>query len=169
MNRWRDSDEYARQATKVESAGEALLLTLLWWRRDGWTIRTQQPIGTFRVDLFVPEAKLAIEVDSFEAHGSGAVMERDAKKRNLVVAQGWAPLTFSARQTLYHPHDTLAAALAEVGRRLPAKSRSGVGRAALPLTPLTPEDAVIHGKALLDVISKVEFGEGPPPVIRGRP
>lgn len=118
MNPWHDCEDFAREARKVDSVGEALLLTLLWWRRDGWTVRTQEPIEQYRVDLFVPEAGVAIEVDSLAGHGSNAAMERDAKKRNLVVARGWAPLTFSAQQTIFDSHETLAHALAVIGSRL---------------------------------------------------
>jgi very-short-patch-repair endonuclease len=118
MNPWHDSDTFADEARKVESAGEALLLTLLWWRRDGWTVRTQEPIEQYRIDLFVPEAGVAIEVDSFGGHGSAADMERDAQKRNLVVARGWAPLSFSAQQTLFRSQDTLAEALAVIQGRI---------------------------------------------------
>jgi very-short-patch-repair endonuclease len=121
MNLWSDSEAYARQAAKVESAGEAVLLTLLWWRRAGWTVRAQEPIDRFRIDLFIPEAGIAIEVDSFEAHGSAALMERDATKRNLIVARGWAPLSIPAQDALYRPHHerVLPRIMSVIGSRLP--------------------------------------------------
>lgn len=155
MNPWTDSDDFAREARKVESAGEALLLTLLWWRRDGWTVRTQEPIEQYRVDLFVPEAGVAIEVDSLAGHGSNEAMERDAKKRNLVVARGWAPLTFSAQQTLFRSHDALTEALAVIESRL-GKPRPG---GALPRGPKGPPgvpsiaDFAAGGRALLAALS----------------
>lgn len=146
MNPWHDSAAYAAQAQKVESAGEALLLSLLWWRRDGWTVRTQEPVEQYRVDLFVPEARVAIEVDSLGGHGSNAAMERDARKRNLVVGRGWAPLTFSARQTIFSPHDTLQAALALIQGRLPGTPRPS-GRPKPP--PPDLRDFALGGRALL--------------------
>jgi very-short-patch-repair endonuclease len=123
VNPWTESDGYAREAAKVESAGEALLLTLLWWRRAGWTVIAQKPIEQYRIDLFVPEAGVAIEVDSFAGHGSNVAMEKDAKKRNLVVGREWVPLTFSARQTLFTPHDVLADILSTIGQKLAVKPR----------------------------------------------
>lgn len=166
-NPWTDSDAYAREAAKVESAGEALLLTLLWWRRDGWTVRAQHPIGDYRIDLFIPEAGVAIEVDGFEGHSSGGALERDAQKRNLVVARGWAPLSFSARQTLFRSHDTLATVLATVGARLDArKVRTGVVAAErrTPRAEVNLELAVARGNDLLRTLA-----EATDPADDGRP
>lgn len=131
MNPWADSEAYAREAAKVESAGEAVLLALMWWRRADWTVIAQKPIEQYRIDLFVPEAGVAIEVDSFAAHSTNAAMEKDAKKRNLVVARDWAPLAYSAKQALFDSQNTLADILATVGRRLPGAPR----RAAGPVEP----------------------------------
>lgn len=133
MNPWADSEAYAREAAKVESAGEAVLLALMWWRRADWTVIAQKPIEQYRIDLFVPEAGVAIEVDSFAAHGTNAAMERDARKRNLVVARGWAPLAYSAKQALFDSQNTLADILATVGRRLPGTQRRATAPAGPPL------------------------------------
>ena len=54
MNPWTDSPDFAREAAKVESAGEALMLTLLWWRRAGWTVVTQKPIEQYRIEVPTP-------------------------------------------------------------------------------------------------------------------
>lgn len=131
MNPWTDSPGFAQQAAKCESAGETILLAMLWWRRSGWTVRAQEPLEEFRIDLFIPEAKVAIEVDSFGGHGSAKDMERDARKRNLAVARGFAPLSYSAQQAVFHPHDALADILANVSRRMPAK-RPGPARTRPP-------------------------------------
>lgn len=170
-NPWTDSDDYAREAAKVESAGEALLLTLLWWRRDGWTVRAQHSVEQYRIDLFIPEVGVAIEVDGFEGHASGGAMERDAAKRNLVVSRGWAPLTFSARQTLFRQHETLATVLAAIGGRLDARKvrAGGVVRAPRAKAAEVPlETAVEGGHRLLGKIANVPPpGEGAP-VMRRR-
>lgn len=153
MNPWTDSEDFARQAAKVESAGEAVLLSLLWWRRAGWTVRAQEPVKPFRIDLVVPEAMVAIEVDSFEGHGSGAAMEHDARKRNAVIAAGWAPLAYSARDALFRSQDTLADILAHVGRRI--SLRTPRPTAAEPPRPAF--DAVTFatgGRALLDAMEQ---------------
>lgn len=149
-NPWTDSDAYAREAAKVESAGEALLLTLLWWRRDGWTVRAQHPVEQYRIDLFVPEVGVAIEVDSFGGHGSAKDMERDARKRNLVVTNGWVPLTFSAQQAVFHPHDALAEMLSVIASRLAPARRSAPSspRWADPLT-------AAHGRGLLSALDGI--------------
>lgn len=176
MNDWSDTEDLGRQAAKTESAGESVLLSLLWWRRRGWTVRTQHPIAGYRIDLVVPEARVAIEVDSMEGHGSGTAMEHDAEKRNLVVAGGWAPLTFSARQTLFKPHDTLARVLAEVERRLPptTKRPSEVLREAkhhrrLDLSPAQIETNIEGVAGLLSVLANgpCDGGASRPP--RRRP
>lgn len=167
-NPWNDSDGFAREAAKVESAGEAVLLSLLWWRRDGWTARAQHPIGDYRIDLFIPEAGLAIEVDSFEAHGSGGAQERDAQKRNLIVARGWAPLSFSARQALFRSQETLATVLARVNERLDArKVRRGadVARAAVAAQQPDLEQAAACGNRLLQLLASVRPEENDWPVL----
>lgn len=154
MNPWADSEAYAREAAKVESAGEAVLLALMWWRRAGWTVIAQKPIEQYRIDLFVPEAGVAIEVDSFAAHGTNAAMERDARKRNLVVARGWAPLAYSAKQALFDSQNTLADILATVGRRLPGMQR----RATEPAKP--PLNMAELARGFRGVLASLE--DGPP-------
>lgn len=152
MNPWNDSDAFAREAAKVESAGEAVLLALLWWRRAGWTVRTQERVLTFRIDLVVPEAMVAIEVDSFEGHGSGSAMEHDARKRNAVVAAGWAPLTFSARDTLFRSQDTLADILAHVERRL--RDRAPRPSEAAPRPAFDPAAFVMGARGLVEAMEQ---------------
>jgi very-short-patch-repair endonuclease len=147
MNHWNDSDGFASEARKVESAGEALLLALLWWRRAGWTVRAQEPLDQFRIDLFVPEAGVAIEVDSFGGHSSNTDMERDARKRNLVVARGWAPLSFSAQQTLFDSQNTLAHALSVITGRMLAKRPEAPPRAPVPAPDVSV--AVAGSRAVL--------------------
>ena len=151
MNPWKDSEAYAREAAKVDSVGEALLLTLLWWRRDGWTVRAQEPVEQYRVDLFVPEARVAIEVDSFAAHSTGKDQQRDAAKRNLVVARGWAPFTFTAQEAVFFPHNRLVDVVALIGSRLPPKK----DRPNPPRKPLPPDMRAFAAgsRALLDALA----------------
>lgn len=151
MNPWKDSEAFAREARKVESVGEALVLTLLWWRREGWTVRAQEPIEQYLIDLFVPEAGVAIEVDSFLAHSKSEDQRRDAAKRNLVVRRGWAPFTFSAQEAVFKPHDRLAECLTLIKSRLPPTARPG---ATEPRKPSPPDLRIMAagGRALLDAL-----------------
>lgn len=163
MNPWTDSEGFAREALKVESAGEAVMLTLLWWRRAGWTVVTQKPIEQYRIDLFVPEAGVAIEVDSLAGHGTNAAMEKDARKRNLVVARGWAPLTFSAQQATFSPHEILPDILAAIGARLaplqrPVPPPAG-GRGS---SPQDPKEMARYGR---DLIASLRDGHDDPGLI----
>jgi very-short-patch-repair endonuclease len=170
-NPWKDSDGFAAQAAKVESAGEALLLTLLWWRRDGWTVRTQEQIEQYRIDIAVPEAKLAIEVDSFEAHGSAAAMEHDAARSNLLVSKGWVVVRYSVRQTIAKAWQCASEVLAQIQRRAPSTYRPPVERTSIVSRPPVFDPVAMHAGAseLLATLEKAgSVGELPPAPRRRR-
>jgi hypothetical protein len=48
-----------------------------------------------RVDFAYPEAKLFIELDGLEAHGSGPALQRDLSRQNGLVRAGWMPLRYT--------------------------------------------------------------------------
>jgi hypothetical protein len=67
-----------------------------------------------RVDLAYPDARVAIEADSRLFHSGRADLQRDAGKRNLLIALGWRPLAF----TWADAHDRLHYIASTVGREL---------------------------------------------------
>lgn len=58
-----------------------------------------------RVDLAYPEAKIAIELDSVRWHLNRASFENDPVRRNRVVNQGWAPLSFTWQACYERPFE----------------------------------------------------------------
>ena len=48
-----------------------------------------------RVDFAYPEAKLFIELDGLEAHGSGPALQHDHQRQNALVEAGWEPLRYT--------------------------------------------------------------------------
>jgi len=48
-----------------------------------------------RVDFAYPEAKLFIELDGLETHGSGPALQRDLARQNALVDAGWQPLRYT--------------------------------------------------------------------------
>jgi hypothetical protein len=47
-----------------------------------------------RVDFALPDARVFIELDGLETHGSGPALQRDLTRQNALVAAGWEPLRF---------------------------------------------------------------------------
>jgi very-short-patch-repair endonuclease len=94
-----DEWDPARQPT--ESEMETLLLQTLSAR--GLRVVTQFEIlgrnGVFvaRVDLALPERKIAIEYDSMQEHSDEFQLTRDARRRNRIVAAGWRVLSVRHR------------------------------------------------------------------------
>lgn len=62
------------------------------------------PGRKFELDMaFIPE-KLGVEVDGWQYHGKfKSGFHRDREKRNLLLLNGWALLTFSAREVFADP------------------------------------------------------------------
>jgi hypothetical protein len=48
-----------------------------------------------RVDFAYPYAKLFIELDGLETHGSGPALQRDLTRQNGLVGAGWQPLRYT--------------------------------------------------------------------------
>ncbi len=58
-------------------------------------VRLQYPVGPYRADLAVPEAKLAIEADGAAYHQD---KNRDRKRDEYFQSQGWQVLRFTGSQ-----------------------------------------------------------------------
>jgi hypothetical protein len=70
---------------------------------------------TFRIDLAFVGAKLAIELDGWECHGSRSAFDDDRSRANLLVAAGWTLLRFTSRSTDAEIVACVRAALGESG------------------------------------------------------
>lgn len=63
-------------------------------------VRLQYPIGPYRADLAVPEARLAIEADGAAYHQDKA---RDKKRDEYFASQGWRVVRFTGSQIYRDP------------------------------------------------------------------
>lgn len=59
---------------------------------------TQQVIGPYTVDFLWPDAKLVVETDGWENHGTRAGFESDRARDAWLVAQGYRVIRFTWRQ-----------------------------------------------------------------------
>jgi REase_MTES_1575 len=55
------------------------------------------------IDFAIPDARLAIEIDSWEHHSSRAAFVNDRTRQNDLVAAGWTPLRFTSHHLRHEP------------------------------------------------------------------
>lgn len=118
--KWDDLGSLAYEIQKTESRPEALLLVALWGDRDGWTPRTQYEVAGRRIDVAIPEAKIAIEADGHEWHSTNEKMEDDLERQNILVEHGWTPLRYSAKRSFLTTGQCAVRALREIKKRIRA-------------------------------------------------
>jgi hypothetical protein len=70
-----------------------------------------------RPDLVDRELRIVLEADSFEWHGGRAALARDARRYNLLVADGWLVLRFAWEDVMHAPASVRAVLAAVVARR----------------------------------------------------
>jgi very-short-patch-repair endonuclease len=66
------------------------------------------PFGIYELDTVWPGARLVVELDGWEAHGTRADFERDRARDAELQASGFAVLRFTWRQVRYEPQLVLA-------------------------------------------------------------
>ncbi|MFV9511794.1 endonuclease domain-containing protein [Tepidibacillus sp. LV47] len=72
---------------KTESPIERRLYDALTSR--GHYIVTQYPMGKYRIDIALPQNKIAIECDGHQFHSSKEAKERDKRKDKFLRSKGW--------------------------------------------------------------------------------
>jgi len=85
-----------------ESVLEARIMAII--QRHGFPAPVQQlcvVIGrhSYRLDFGYPDQRVYLEGDGFGYHGTAADLDRDARRRNDLVVDGWRPLTFTWRMS----------------------------------------------------------------------
>lgn len=87
------TNPYFDQLNKCESPIEKRVLKALWMR--DYKATTQYPIRRYRIDLALPEYRLAIECDGKEFHSSKKAKAHDRKRDAYLRSIGWKTLRFS--------------------------------------------------------------------------
>lgn len=59
----------------------------------------QHPAGRYFIDLAYPDRMIAIECDGWDQHGRKAVREKDIRKQNFLVREGWDVYRFTWSST----------------------------------------------------------------------
>ena len=99
---------------RTRSPAERGLLRLLRERRiDGY--ETNAKIAGYEVDFLWPSARLAIEVDGWDAHSGRVAFERDRLKVATLKAHGIATMPVTGRQIRQDPDGVVARLLAALG------------------------------------------------------
>jgi very-short-patch-repair endonuclease len=73
---------------------EAMYDTGCWCIRDWTKLRPQCPINGYRVDLAIPELKLAFEFDGYTYHSDKAAFNRDRERDRSLTESGWTVMRF---------------------------------------------------------------------------
>ncbi|WP_223254521.1 endonuclease domain-containing protein [Bacillus sp. HNG] len=84
------------QRAKCESPIEVRLYGAL--TAMGYYVETQVPCGRYRIDITLPQYKLAIECDGKANHSTPAQKAHDRRKNDHLRKNGWKVLRFSGRQ-----------------------------------------------------------------------
>ena len=102
-------------ADRADSAAERVLKRLL--RRagiTGWQVGV--PFGPYTIDLAFPEAKVAVEVDSWAWHVDADRFTGDRRKGNALVQAGWTVLRFTWHDLTRRPAECVAEIRAALAR-----------------------------------------------------
>jgi very-short-patch-repair endonuclease len=76
-----------------------------------------------RADLVDRHLRIVLEADSFEWHGDRTALRRDARRYDLLVANGWTVLRFSWEDVMHDPDFVRAVLRATVERTQRASAR----------------------------------------------
>lgn len=96
--------ERARNLRKTAtSAEDAAWQTLRHFRKLGFPIRRQHPIGSFVVDFAIKSARLVIEIDG-GIHNHPDVVLRDAERDQVLRASGWQVVRMPNDEDFFPEH-----------------------------------------------------------------
>lgn len=158
----------AREIQKTESRPEAILLVALWGERAKWRLVTQYQIGDYRVDIAIPEAHIAIEVDGHEWHRTNGDMVNDLDRQNAITYAGWTVLRFPASRIFAASGKYLPEIVREVRKRVKDASHPPPPKVPEP-EPLPELSTQIDGGLyLLEALSKKDFDPDSVPLIPRR-
>ncbi|WP_435741584.1 DUF559 domain-containing protein [Nocardioides sp. SYSU DS0663] len=106
----------AEAANPFESVLRSIALGI-----DGLEVEPQRLITSVtpwaRPDLVDRRLRIVLEADSFEWHGDRAALRRDARRYNLLVADGWVVLRFAWEDVMHDPDHVRAVLRAVTARR----------------------------------------------------
>ncbi len=113
-----------RAANPFESVLRSIATTVPGWApvpQLGITTRGRAGRAHFAVDLADEDLHIVLEADSFEFHGKRKALDRDCRRYDRLVVDGWLVLRFSWEMVMTEPHlvRQLIADAVELRRRMP--------------------------------------------------
>ena len=102
---WHNDSPYFEQLKKCESPIERQLCRSLWI--NNILVDTQHKVGPYRLDMALPNIKLAIECDGKAYHSSPAQKAKDKKRDSYLKTNGWTVVRVSGRQIHSHMGNVL--------------------------------------------------------------
>ena len=115
-------------ANPFESVSRSIALDV-----PGLSVRPQVVLEglAFRVDLVDTRLHIAVECDSFEWHGKKSALERDARRYNAMVVDGWIVIRLCYDDVMHRPDAVREVLLAAVAlAELLTRALAALGRAA---------------------------------------
>ena len=110
----RETQALAKALRRRMSLPEVLLWKELKGRKlEGFHFRKQHPLGSYVLDFYCDEAKLAVEVDG-GSHSFGDRPERDQRRDAWLAAKGVQTIRISAAFVLEAPYDAARMVLATI-------------------------------------------------------
>jgi len=106
--------EIDKERNKCESYIEIRLYDALLF--NGYDVKTQVHCGRYRIDLTIPENRLAIECDGKAFHSSKKQKAHDYRKNAYLKKNGWKVLRFSGSKI----NGDLAGVLNKIGKEVSA-------------------------------------------------
>ncbi|MGQ3230759.1 MAG: endonuclease domain-containing protein [Blastomonas fulva] len=113
------------------SLPEVLLWKLLKAQPDGVKFRRQHPSGTYVLDFFCADARLAIEIDG-QAHDGGDRPQKDAQRDAWLISQGVETLRIPASDVLEDCAEVADGIIQFARSRLPLHHPASAGRSPSP-------------------------------------
>jgi very-short-patch-repair endonuclease len=108
----------ARRLRQTMSLPEILLWRVLRGSPDGIKFRRQHPTGTYDLDFYCSDARLAVEVDG-EAHNRGNRPARDAARDRWLLEVGIETMRIPAVDILRDLEAVIRGIMSEARARLP--------------------------------------------------
>ncbi len=121
----------ARRLRKDMSLPEVLLWKLLKAQPDGLKFRRQHPSGTYVLDFFCADARLAIEIDG-QSHDCGDRPQRDERRDDWLESQGVETLRIPASDVLKDCEAVADGIIMSARARLPLHHPASAGRSPSP-------------------------------------
>lgn len=90
---------FEEQVSKCESEMERRFLKAAWPILTQYgRLVTQHPLSGYRIDLAIPDCRIAIEIDGYDYHSTKEQLTADARRQRALTAARWTVVRFTGRE-----------------------------------------------------------------------